>query len=918
MTRVHDPAAATVTLESVDAGSAPAAPARSLGSGARLGGYTIERVIGRGGMGVVYEAFDAGLDRRVALKVLSRSDGPRLVGEARAAAKLSHPNVVSIYEVDVHEDITYFVMELVDGVTVPDWITAAPRTWQQIVQVFVQAAHGIAAAHDANLVHRDIKPSNILVGKDRVRVADFGIARTAGDDDTTPVAGTPRYMAPEQRTDARSDQYSFCVSLHEALAGDVPPAKLPSTIPAWLRRTLARGLAKDPAARFPNMHALVRELSRDRRRIWLIAGAGVLVASAVGVTALATKDRAAVCTGGDLAGTWDAAARARVATAFGKLAPSYAQTIGAEAERSLDRYATAWTATSLQACEAHRDGTQSTTLFDRRMICLDERRRSLQLVVHQLAAVDLPSLDSVLSSIRVLPRVEDCDDLGYVAAGTPSPHQVSEDLMTARLHYVAMRDAEGATAAKRAVDGAHAAGNRVQEAEALVLLGRLQFEDAAKSIDTLARAAELAGSANVPKVRIDAWGHLAHAYMRAGRMPEAREVLDLAFAALPGARDRWREGDLYMTRGVFHGRSGKFGDALADFERARDAYTEIVGPDSHFLNSVHANIAIANKRLGRPEKALEHARKSFELARLLGEDHPATAQARIDVAQALGELGNYQEALAELEAAGTAMRKSLGDGHEQVAIVESNAAGLLVKLERWPEALARYRKLAPADPRTTDQAKWLSRRHSFAQALTLAGKHDEAETIAREVLAKRVALVGATHIDTADTKLLLGDILVARGKLADAMIELAAARTIIEKAFPPDHPDVAEVLHSIGAAERARNQPRAALALDERALAIIEKSHGADHPATAAARLAVARDHLAAGGPDRARPLATAALATFERRGLRARTGAARWLLARSLPATEREQARSLARTARDELSGTDEVPAIDRWLASP
>jgi serine/threonine protein kinase len=166
----------------------PDAATDALAPGEVVDRYVIVRAIGSGGMGIVYEARDHALDRSVALKLL-RSDvvandgevAARLVREARLAAGLSHPNVVAVYAAGMHGTSPFIAMELVPGASVRDWLAERPRSWRDVVEAFVQAGRGLAAAHAAGIVHRDVKPDNILVASDRARVADFGLACVAGD-----------------------------------------------------------------------------------------------------------------------------------------------------------------------------------------------------------------------------------------------------------------------------------------------------------------------------------------------------------------------------------------------------------------------------------------------------------------------------------------------------------------------------------------------------------------------------------------------------------------------------------------------------------------------------------------------------------------------------------------------------------------
>ena len=293
---------------------------------ARAGRYELRQRLGLGGMGAVYEAWDPELTRRVAVKLMRPRSGrdaaeaqARLRREAQSMAALHHPNVLGVYDVGLTPSGVFLAMPLVDGPDLANWLKEQPH-WRKIIQVFVAAGRGLAAAHAAGIVHRDFKPTNVLIDRvGGVFVADFGIAAFVEGDQPQLTAvipgfdsvreparltrkgsamGTPAYMAPEQHegkvVDARSDQFSFCVALFEALYGQLPfegltsrelwkakQGRLPTPsgrrTPRRLLAVLERGLSWSPDARYPNMNALLDELAQiTRRRHWRRMTAGVI------------------------------------------------------------------------------------------------------------------------------------------------------------------------------------------------------------------------------------------------------------------------------------------------------------------------------------------------------------------------------------------------------------------------------------------------------------------------------------------------------------------------------------------------------------------------------------------------------------------------------------------------------------------
>ncbi len=284
--------------------------------GQAMGRYTVLGELGAGAMGTVFLASDPDLNRKVAIKLLASrgaNDG-RLLDEARALARLQHPNVVAIHDVGRWEGQVYIAMEHIAGRSLDAWLEIHVD-WRVRLGAFQQAAHGLAAAHRAGIVHHDVKPSNIMVGDDgRVRLVDFGLARSGAPETAVgSAAGTPRYMSPEQRrgavADARTDQFSLCVSIYEALfgrhpfEGEAPQARVPPAgpVPARTRDAVLRGLAYEPDRRHASVEALLVALEpprAKRRGLWFGATAIAIAAGVGAAFAIGKGDHIS-------AGRWD-------------------------------------------------------------------------------------------------------------------------------------------------------------------------------------------------------------------------------------------------------------------------------------------------------------------------------------------------------------------------------------------------------------------------------------------------------------------------------------------------------------------------------------------------------------------------------------------------------------------------------------
>jgi hypothetical protein len=671
--------------------------------GSAMGRYTILSPLGSGGMGEVYAAYDPELDRKVALKLIGAQGAQdersqaRLLREAKSTAKLSHANVVVVHDAGTYLERVFVAMEFIDGLTIKEWLAAARRSRAEILAVYVAAARGLAAAHAAGLVHRDFKPHNVMVGKgekaDEVRVMDFGLAHevasppddagapggagvspadlAAGLTRTGEVVGTPLYMAPEQllgqRTDARTDQFSFCVALYQSLYGEPPfgrketleelipavlagrvlPPPAKHDVPTWLRRVLLRGLSVDPAARWPSMPALIAAIEHDpartRRRWAAAAGVALLATAAVAAVVRGNHASPTLCLGGParLAGVWEptgAAERPRrdaLSAAFAAASARGAET-WAHVEPLLDRYVAAWLGTYRDTCEAtHLRGEQSAQTLDLRMSCLEGRRTALAALTNIFASPDAAVIAKAVDATNGLPALDRCSDLKVLRAPVEPPR---DEAQRRRVDELRRRAAEAKALGDTgryppAIEIARANTAKARElgyrpflAEALILEGELQ--DKVISEAESARALEEG-----------VWTALA---------VHADDLAFEASALLTGVvgyglarhEEGWRWSQLAHA---LHDRLGA--------GRSRDVVLA-------WLLQAEATI---EHQAHDPPKAIELGRRSLAIKeQALPADHPDIGRSLVNLALPLTVSRQYAEALQNVERAGTIFERAYG------------------------------------------------------------------------------------------------------------------------------------------------------------------------------------------------------------------------------------------------------------------
>ncbi|HEX3759179.1 MAG TPA: serine/threonine-protein kinase [Kofleriaceae bacterium] len=892
-----------------------------------VGRFKILRVLGTGGMGTVYVARDATLGREVAIKVHHAGGGAqRLRREAVAMARLAHPNVVTVFEVGDLGGRPFVVMECIAGTTLRAHLAAAPRSVREVLALLIAAGEGLAAAHDAGLVHRDIKPENVLVGSDgRARVGDFGLARELDSADApedpadgppsiedlrTPVTltgavmGTPAYMAPEQfagaPVDARADQFAFCVTAWEALwrqrpfagasyaelsaairGGQRRPPPAAPKVPARIRAALERGLATDPAARFPTLHALLDAMRPLRGRRWRWLAAGGVVAAAAVATALVVHRGAPSC---ELAGDADLGGLRRDLPAL--LRQHGTPQIAARVEALAQGYVERFRGQARQACAAERAHQWSPELAARSRQCFAVAGRTAALT---LAGVDPARPLDALHRARRLRTEEHCTSPNYLAARPALPGDPAQlaalteanALLTAGLESIGGHDLAGLRRALAALEASSARGDPGVAAGLPILRGWIALD-----------AGRIA----------DARGQLGDAYF-AGRAIDDELISSTALGLLieygpdlEASHDQL--GDWLRT-------------ALADADRVR-------GRSPWLAGRLYAVAARAADTANDAAAALQFIARAREV---LDEHDPVRIETGLTEGAVLMWSGRVDDGIHAYEAAIAQQAAALGGDDPDLASALSDYASSLLDAQHLEQAMRAadraFQIVAGAvDP---DDDRLDPIRMTLAAVLIGANQDDEAFGLLQVAREHTVRRLGESTTLVANIDSNLATIYIGKHEYDRAIIALRSALAIDEKLLGADRLEVAGVLYNLAAAYRSKHDAAQAIAAARRAAAIYAaRSPGADRH-----RLALT---LAATAANDARDFAqgaelTAAALGFARPAESAQTPAwAQLERARALIGLGRAgEARPLldaARAAYADLHMTERVREADDLLA--
>ena len=909
-------------------GSRPRGGDRLLTRGDALGRYLIVELLGRGGMGVVYRAFDPDLDRAVALKMVrvgdpsgSASDGERarLLREAQAMARLSHPNVITVHDVGIVDGSVFVAMEYVEGTTLKAWLAARPRSWRAILDAYLQAGRGIAAAHAAGIVHRDFKPDNAMIDEQstsassdaigRVRVLDFGLARATGQIDSATstehlrthdgvsldrsltvegaIVGTPAYMSPEQHVgaevDAASDQFSFCVALFEALYGHRPfvgdslvslalavtqgelqEPKGGRDVPKFVHDAVLRGLSTRAVERHASMEALLAALTRDPRQRWRRAGVGLgalcLLGTAAFAADLASKP-SPLCTGAPerMEPVWNESRRTRLQQAFTATELPFAEETFDKVSTLLDDAARSWIDGHTRACRATRvTAEQSEAMLDLRMACLDQRLRELDaLLVHLTVA----SADVVTNSVDAVGRIESvatCDDATRLGTrmGPPADPALAE-----------------AVAAQEEV---------LADVRALLRLGAY-----AKALERITAVVDDMLELGHPPLSARSLALHAEAQAMTGETKAAIERYQLAFEeSIVSADDRHAVDAARELAWLVGSRLVETEPGLRWLSIARALLRRSGGDDAieASLDTTRGAILVSAGRYEEGVAAHDRAREYWETR---DPQHPA-------LARVLDSIGAAEVARGRLDGAVALHRRALSIKRAHYGAMH-------------PEVAASLRELGNA----------LGHTGAFEEALESQREVLEIERQARGETNERVAVA----LDD------MGRSLRKLGRLDEAVEHHRRALEIWKQVLGDPHPSLAVSMLNVGYTLNAANDFAAALAEFERALVTVQSSVGSSHPYAIYAHNAAASALVDLNRHDEALAHVEAVLALENLEVVPTLLAETKFIGANALwpdappSAARRARARALALDAREAYAADAErwgayLEKIDRWLS--
>jgi serine/threonine protein kinase/tetratricopeptide (TPR) repeat protein len=943
--------------------------------------YKLIAPLGSGAMGVVYRAYDRALERYIALKLI-RNNSPqgavglkvRLVAEAHALAKMTHPNVVTVHDLGRRGDEIFIAMELIEGSTLRAHLEQTRVGWKEIVTYYLQAAHGLAAAHDHGLIHRDFKPDNVLVSGSRIVVTDFGLVRPIFEDSEKNVeaepVGTPAYMAPEQfrgePADQRTDIFNFCASVYESIYKESPfpgdslaqrraavltnTRRLPSSrvqVPAYLRSTLQKGLAPDRDDRFSSMRELIdifseilsSEARRRRRRVYAASAMAIVALSVGGAFVWRRLVPRQLCrqNARELPAYWSKDARPKILSALRHSTVPFRYETWQTLDSVLSRYVESWGDAYAQQCDAAWErGAHSFTAVTR-LMCLDEQQTALREFAELLATGDgevwtrsvtsAQQLEPPLSCGTAAPDKEN-SPVDDTAQSRPPIKDSRRKLGEAAGLQMAGKYERAASAAETALQTARAIESVPLESDALFRLASVRKDQGKWSeserlftscIDAAERARNDLLRAKSAIELIDVVGY------RQGRSAEGARWAHQAEVVLARLGNPSREmAALRATRAVLRLGDGQLDQAEDDLRAALTQRQQLLPAGDPTIGTTLMNLGGVVQAKGKYWEAASFAGQAYALfSATLGSQHPRSAAVLANMGYALFSMGRLDEAQEKYERALAAQTLELGPQHPHIATTLMNIANVYDSLGDHQQALSYATRaldiLKALDP-DSDQlfAVKLNTANYFAEL----GQFARAQELAHEALAFRRQRYGANHASVGDAERWIATYYLYQRRFPDALQHAKTALTIIASGPGGENPQVADVLDIIGVAELGLGHPTNAVEAHRRVLTIRAANGGGAQ--LAATRSNLGRAEIALGAlREGLADLEAAMRLRAAQQGHPEEKADTEFALARSLYAQPQQAARAvqLARAALETFSHYGPRWATDargarRWLA--
>jgi len=837
-------------------------------SGEMVGRYKILERLGMGGFGVVFRAHDTQLERDVALKLwrvdaLSSGDEARiddLVEEARALAKLSHPNIMAVYDAGREGERVFLAGELIEGASLyaKTCVGEHEVSPEDLARWMAQCAYGLAAAHDVGLIHRDVKPDNILIGDDgRARIVDFGLSTSAFAADDAPelagpLAGTPAYMSPEELrgepASELSDQYSLCASFYEACHGkrlvtaesietlkasaDTPQIPVfDKRLPARLRKVLRQGLQTEPSQRHASMAALAAALRPKgaSRIVPFVFGSVVAVAAGVAVLWTSEQDAKRDCSvvAAPMKRVWSAERAALVQKSFGMFGSRFAKEAFARVDASLTTYSGQWQSAAIAACEAtYHEQRTSEAMFDRQMLCLDRRLGEVESLVGFMTEADLALMKQAPRAVSQLVALSHCSDREALSNLPPLPDD-PEQRKRLRTLEATLAKAEGSRFAGRYEEATNVADDAMAQSKAL----------------------------GYAPLEAEAAFELGYVWSYRSDVEKSVVLLEEAHHKALASRDFRTSARAAVELVLLFGSFARDYEKAAEWTKHADSAVAAAGNDKLLRSNLENNLGDIARQQSKLEEALQHHQIALDLRKeLYGPSDRSVAQSLNNLGMVKHEMGEYAAAASYYYEALGIFRSVLGEHHPHVGATAGNLASLYLDIDNPEKADELFALALEIALDTHGEASLAALRARF-NATTVLGELGEQDKAYEQLL----VLVDVAAKNFPEERLTLSQVTNSLGVIATQLGKFTLAekhfRDAIElyrEVHGEKHPDVFLAKFNLAQALSRQGRAKEAQTLMDEVVKGYMEVAGPEHPMTANALSTRAEIFLKLGRADKA------------------------------------------------------------------